>query len=401
MLAFNEARQKLIDQVSACHRMELCSVYEIYGRILANDVIAPINLPITDNSAMDGYAIHLQDWQAQKPLPIQQICYAGVAPEPLKPGHATRVFTGSLIPEGADTVVVQENCCLIKNQVWIQKPPGVDQHIRKQGEDIHRGESIFCKGRQMTPMDAGLLAAVGMTEIPVFSRIKVGLLSTGNELREPGQALAEHQVYNSNSVMLQGALIQLGCEVVTRLHAQDDECSIQTCLEQLREKCDLIISIGGVSAGDKDLVKTVIEQLGELTLWKVNMKPGKPLAMGHINQTPVVCLPGNPVSAFVTFILLAAPMIRKLQGCSTLMPETEHYPIRLGRSRQSSREEFVRVQKTVSTNDEPCCLEFFPNQGSAILSSLTWATGLARLPANTCITNGYRVEYYNFANWLC
>lgn len=400
MLSFDEAQSQLIAAAPAPARTETVPLDQATGRVLAVDVIATVDLPPADNSGMDGYAIRFADYRPGAKLPIQQRCYAGEQPRPLIPGQATRLYTGSLVPEGADTVVMQENAREADGQVEIIEAPRPGQHVRKRGEDTLAGSPLLAAGTLLRAAHVALLASQGLAEAMVHARLRVGILTTGDELAVPGQPREPGQIYNSNAPMLAALAQGLGAQVARAIHARDDEADLQQALRALHAECDLIISVGGVSVGDKDLVKPAIEALGgELALWKVRMKPGKPVAMARLDGKPVVCLPGNPVSAFAVFAVLVSPMIRRMQGRAQACPPLLRAALRTERPRLSDREDFLRVQCRAL---ESGGAELIPygNQGAGVLTSIAWADGLARLPAGAPVEDGHLVQYYDLKHWL-
>src|SRR5690625_2714441 len=400
MLDFDEAQKRLSQAGTPLTATDTCSLADALGRVLAQDIKATINLPQADNSAMDGYAIRFADYEPNKALPVQQRHFAGEDAATLEPGKAIRLFTGSLMPEGADTVVMQEHATETDGQLIITEAPRQHSHVRKLGEDISKGSTVVAAGRLLTAADIGILASQGVAEIPVLARLRVGVLTTGDELVPPGQNLSEAQVYNSNAPMLTALLKQLGANVTHTLHARDTSESLNQAFDQLFANCDLVLTVGGVSVGEKDLVKPTLESRGgTLDLWKVSMKPGKPVALAHVQNKPVVCLPGNPVSAFAVFVLLVSPLVRYLQGRQNVFPAIRYARLDHFDGFNKSRDEFIRVKAHENTTGQTV-LEPHPLQASGIISSLPWSDGLARIPANTRITENTIVPYYSWADWL-
>jgi len=400
MLEFDQAQARLAEAAPAPTRTETVALAEAAGRVLATDLQATLDLPPADNSAMDGYAIRHADYQAGAHLPIQQRTYAGDMPQPLQPGQATRLFTGSLVPAGADTVVMQEDAREADGHVEILREPRPGQHVRLRGEDTRAGRPLLPAGTLLQAAHVALLASQGLAQVPVYARLRVGVLTTGDELVVPGQPRAEEQIYNSNGPMLAALVRGMGADPVHVLHARDDEASLHQALRTLAADCDLILSVGGVSVGERDLVKPAIESLGgELALWKVRMKPGKPVALARIQDKPIVCLPGNPVSAYAVFAVLVSPMLRAMQGRTEIYPPVQRVPLRTDRPRQDSREEFLRVQLQF---DDAGAARLVPyaHQGSGVISSMPWATGLARLPYDVLVEDGAAVRYYDLRHWL-
>ncbi|WAI85396.1 MULTISPECIES: gephyrin-like molybdotransferase Glp [Achromobacter] len=400
MLDFDHAQTLLANAAGPLQRREEIELNEVAGRVLATDLQATVDIPPADNSAMDGYALRVDDWRAGARLPIQQRCYAGDVPEPLKPGHAIRLFTGSLIPDGADTVVMQEDAVEADNQVEITRAPAPGQHIRRRGEDTMAGAPLLAAGAMLQAAHVALLASQGLATVPVMGRLRVGILTTGDELVPPGTPRAPEQIYNSNGPMLAALTRGLGAIPVHVLHARDTEEELLAAFKTLLADCDLVLSVGGVSVGERDLVKPALASLGgELSLWKVRMKPGKPVALAQIGGKPVVSLPGNPVSAYAVFAMLVSPLVRRMQGREDIFPPVNLLPLRTEHPRQDGREEFLRVQRRMA-KDGTAELVPYGQQGSGVISSMPWATGLARLPADVLVNDGDRVPYYDMRHWL-
>ncbi|SHI40595.1 molybdopterin molybdotransferase MoeA [Pollutimonas bauzanensis] len=400
MLDFDVAQSRLAAAGKPPSISESCPLHEARGRILAQTLFATLDLPPADNSAMDGYAINYADYAPGRRFPVQQRCFAGEQPQALQQGNAIRLFTGSLIPEGADTVVMQEDGIEIDNQFEIRQLPPKGSHMRLRGEDIRTGDQMLPKGSLMRAAEMALLASQGYAEVTVYARLKVGILTTGDELIQPGQPRANQQIYNSNGTMLASLVQNMGASVVHVLHAMDTQESLQAAFSTLLADCDLILTAGGVSVGEKDLVKPAIEQYGgTLDLWRVCMKPGKPVALAHAHAKPIVCLPGNPVSAFAVFAVLVSPLIRGMQGRAQITPDVQYGRLATVKSFNDKREEFLRVRAEFNAQGQPL-LKPYAQQGSGIISSLPWATGFARIPANTVVRDGDVVPYYDLQHWL-
>jgi len=401
MLDFDEAQKRLSMAGGRPAETEDVALAQAAGRILARPVAAAVDLPPADNSAMDGYAIRLADFAPGYRFPIQQRCFAGQAPQALEPGNAIRLFTGSLMPGNADTVVMQEDCDEADDTVEIrQAPPQAGWHVRRRGEDVTAGRRLLDAGIVLGAAEIALLASQGCTQVPVYPKLNVGILTTGDELIAPGNPRRTEQIYNSNGPMLAALAQGMGAHVVHTLHALDTRESLERAFATLLADCDLVITVGGVSVGEKDLVKPTIEHLGgTLDLWRVCMKPGKPVALAHARGKPIVCLPGNPVSAFAVFTLLLSTLVRAMQGRGVLMPEVRYGKLLAARTLHETREEFLRVRCEPSP-DGLDTLRPYAHQGSGVISSLPWADGLARIPANTKIDAGDPVAYYDFSHWL-
>ncbi len=401
MLNFDEAQAMLAGRAHTPQTAETLALDALDGRILAEDVVAAVDLPRADNSAMDGYALRLADARPDTFLPVQALQYAGHLPEALRPGHAIRLFTGSVLPDGADTVVMQEDTEASEQGVRILRPPSLGEHIRRQGEDIRRGEVVLARGTRIGPGQIAVLAAQGRDRARVYPRLRIGILTNGDELIPPGRPLGPAAVYNANGPMLAALCRGIGAEAAAVRHAPDETEAIVAELDALSRDCDLVLSVGGASVGDKDLIKPAVDALGgTLDLWRVRMKPGKPVALASLAGKPLICLPGNPVSAFVVFALLATPLIRGLQGRRDVMP-----PIRRGILHTDrpwgggERDDFLRVRVEHRADALPT-LSPHPQQSSGALSSLAWAHGLTRIPAGTAAGDGTILDWYPLADWL-
>ncbi len=401
MLDFDTAQQRLAASVKATSSTQVLPLDKLDGQVLAEDIKAVLNLPVADNSSMDGYAVRYADLRPGVCLPVQQRCYAGQVPEPLLPRHAIRLFTGSLIPAGADTVFMQEDCTESEQGVSFKCAGSLGSHIRFMGEDMRAGELILARGNKLHAGRIAMLAAHGIAQAKVYKGIKIGILSTGDELYAPGQSLPSAGVYNSNTPMLASLARGLGVASIITRHVVDDLNKISSALQALSASCDLVLSVGGASVGEKDLIKPAIESLGGmLDLWRVRMKPGKPVALAHIGATPLVCLPGNPVSAFVVFTLLVSPMLRTMQGRNTIfMPVQRGLLDQPAGIKAGGRDDFLRVYAQAQDTGLPT-LKPHSQQSSGALSSLGWANGLARIPAGCDVANGADIGWYSFAEWL-
>lgn len=374
---------------------ETLPLIEAHQRIAAADITAAVDVPPAANSAMDGYALRLPTHPPPWSLAISQTVAAGTPPLPLRPGTAARIFTGAEIPAGADAVVLQEDCEQSGDQVTIRETAQRGDNIRPRGQDIQRGQTVVRRGETLTAPHLGVLASCGIHRVDVVRRPRVTLLSSGSELVDPGRTLAPGQIYNSNVYMLRGLLQDWGCELVAQTHVADDLDSTRRALQLGADNSDLIISTGGVSVGDADHLKAAITSLGELELWKINMKPGKPLAFGRIGTaTPILALPGNPVSAFTTAAIFVKPFIEGLCGRPYRELCFEQVAAAFALDDVRRRPEFLRVRR------EHGRLHRFANQSSGVLSSLLWADGLAWVAAETTVREGDLIPYLRLQDFL-
>jgi len=397
LLGVDEALERLLNAARPVDEIEQCALHHALGRVLASALVAPHNIPPTDNSAMDGYAINHRDLDAsaQTTLPISQRIIAGAVPQPLAPKSAARIFTGAPIPDGADTVIPQEQCIAEDEHVAINGAIPKGKHIRRAGEDIANGSVYMQAGRRLQPQAMGLIAANGVATVSIFRKLKVALLSTGNELMMPGEQIQAGRIYNSNHFTLSGLLQALGCEIIAPGIVRDELAATSNALSHAAREADIIISSGGVSVGEEDHVKAAIELLGRLELWKLNIKPGKPLAFGQIAETPFFGLPGNPVSLFVTFCLFARPFILRMQGMTEVLPQSLKAHAQFTRTKKGSRQEYVRSR--ISTTESGMEVTPFDKQGSGVLSSTVWANSLTVIPPNSTIKPGDLVEVIPFS----
>ncbi|MHB0986628.1 MAG: molybdopterin molybdotransferase MoeA [Sulfuricella sp.] len=400
MLSADQALAFLLDRVRQPGEIEQVATAETLGRVLAEHQVSAINVPPLDNSAMDGYAVRLADLSAGSTrLRVAQRIPAGTVGQPLEAGTAARIFTGAPVPAGCDAVVMQENCSAEGDMVAINKSPNMGENIRRVGEDIAVGAEILPAGIRLRPQEMGLAASVGLARLPVFRRLKVATFFTGDEIVMPGQPLEPGQIYNSNRFVLTGLLQALGCEVIDLGIVQDDFAATVKVLEQAAASADLIITSGGVSVGEEDHVKSAVEKVGKLDLWKIAIKPGKPLAFGSVGSTPFIGLPGNPVSAFVTFILLVRPFILRSQGMAVTAPQALSLKADFDWLKSDKRREFLRARLHMA-EDGSIDVQLYPNQGSGVLTSTAWADGLVEVAEGTLIRRGETVRFLPFSELL-
>ena len=396
MLSFDDALTRLLEFARPIEAVERVDTLSARGRVLAAAQRAPLDQPPMDCSMMDGYAVRLADVTAAGVrLPVAQRIPAGGQAVPLAEGTVARIFTGAPLPAGADAVVMQELCVAEGEYVVINHMPGQDEYVRRTGGDLAKGEEILPAGIRLRPQAMAVAASVGIAHLPVFRRIKVAVFSTGNELVMPGAPLPEGHIYNSNRFLLNGLLADLGCEV-TDLGSIPDVLDVtRQTLRQAAQVHDLILTSGGVSVGEEDHVKPAVEAEGRLDLWRIAMKPGKPLAYGQIGQAAFIGLPGNPVASFVTFLLMVRPFLLKMQGAQVVQPVALNVPAGFDWLLPDRRREFLRARLNAAGQ-----AEIFPNQGSAALQSTVWATGLVDIPAGTSVRQGETVRFLPYGELL-
>lgn len=380
------ARLMALAQASPIVERERLPLGATQGRVLADDLISTLDLPPWPNSAMDGYALCMADWTGE-PLVVSQKIYAGQAPEPLAPGTCARIFTGAPVPAGADCVEMQENAEIQADlRVRFTEPMHVGQNIRPQGQETTVGELVLSAGTRLGPIEQGLAASLGCAALEVVRKVRVAVLSTGDELIEPGQPLGPGQIYNSNRVLLCSWLQRLGCEVIDAGILPDNLDATRTRLSELGN-VDLILSTGGVSVGEADFLGVALREAGELALWKLAIKPGKPLTFGHFRGVPVIGLPGNPASTLVTFALLARPYLLRRQGVEDVAPMQFQVPAGFAWPKAGNRREYLRGRL------EQGRAIIYKNQSSGVLRSAAWAEGLVEVLEDRTLVEG---EWVNF-----
>jgi molybdopterin molybdotransferase len=431
--ALDLALAELLAQVQSLQQTELVSTFDADGRILAQNVTSSLHVPPQDNSAMDGYAVRCADLSSGALLQISQRIPAGSAGAALQAGTVARIFTGAPIPAGADAVVMQEDCEFVQSEgnsislgsVRVNTMPKLGQWIRKAGEDVARGAVVLQKGERLTPASLGLAASIGLDRLSVVRQPKVALFSTGDELVMPGDIAPENMpagsIYNSNRFFLRALLKRLGCVVTDMGIVPDNLEATKAALRRAAQGHDLILTSGGVSVGEEDHIKPAVTALGELNLWQIAIKPGKPFAYGKIHKAlrpePVeglvkastssartdnschfIGLPGNPVSSFITFLVLVRPFILKLQGVeNTASIATQSVAVRADFTwaKADKRREFLRVKRHANGG-----LELFANQSSGVLTSAVWGDGVVDNPPGQTIAVGDMVQFVSFVELL-
>ncbi|TNF60137.1 MAG: molybdopterin molybdenumtransferase MoeA [Burkholderiales bacterium] len=418
LMALDQALAELLRRVKPLVASEPVAAVDADRRILAEDLVSALHVPPQDNTSMDGYAVRSADVTAPGVvLPVSQRIAAGHAGQPLEPGTCARIFTGAPMPAGADAVVMQEDTREVGGNihgVHIDAVPQPGQWIRRAGEDIACGAVILHRGTRLSPASIGLAASIGRARLTVVARPRVALFSTGDELVMPGEVdpgdMAPGAIYNSNRFFLRLLLQRLGCEVSDLGIVPDRRDLTLAALRTAADHHDLILTSGGVSVGEEDHIKPAVQQLGSLDLWQIAMKPGKPFAFGSVGRDAgagaaagecchFIGLPGNPVSSFVTFLLLVRPFLLRLQGVPEADCLSAMRPLRLRADfdlpRADRRREFLRVRRNGDGG-----LDLFPNQSSGVLTSATWADGLVDNPAGTTIARGDLVDFISLSELL-
>lgn len=406
LLPLEDALAQLLAGVQPLVQTESVPTTDADGRVLAQAIVSGLQVPPCDNSAMDGYAVRVDDvLAAQGALPVSQRIAAGSVGTALQPGTVARIFTGAPVPPGADAVVMQEECTVVDGpdaaapRVQIHSTPLPGQNIRRSGEDVTRGDVVLAAGTRLGPAALGLAASVGMAQLQVVRKPRVALFSTGDELVLPGTVPPDQMppgaIYNSNRFFLSAMLRRLGCEVTDLGIVPDRFDATVQALQQAAASHDLVLTSGGVSVGEEDHIKPAVQSLGQLDLWQIAIKPGKPFAHGRVGAAHFIGLPGNPVSSFVTFVLLVRPFLLRLQGVQDAAMKSIAARADFDWPRAEKRREFLRVRR----NDQGG-LDLFTNQSSGVLTSAVWGDGLIDMPPGEAIAYGATVRYIPFSELL-
>lgn len=397
LMPLDEALKHLVDSAVPLADNETVILDEALGRVLAQPVAATINVPAWDNSAMDGYAVRHQDINDLNELPVVQRIPAGTYGQPLIPGTAARIFTGAPVPEGADTVIMQEMIIREGDMIRINGDTNAGSNIRRAGEDIRSGDEIIGSGTRLHPQHIGLAASTGIDKLIVKRNLRVAFFTTGDELTMPGRALQDGKIYNSNRYLFKGLLEKMGCEAIDLGNVVDQYDATCDALKTAAAKADLILSSGGVSVGEEDYVKKALEDLGSLDLWKIAVRPGKPLAFGNVNGVPFIGVPGNPVSLFVTFSIFVRPFILRSMGVSDVSPVEYKVAAGFDWERPDKRAEYMRA-RLVTNDDGHMVVNVYPSRSSGVLRSVTWADGMVVINPEQRLTKGDIVRYIPFSS---
>jgi molybdopterin molybdotransferase len=393
LLSVDEALEVLLAGATPVAQIEEVSTLEATDRVLARAQASTMDVPPLDNSAMDGYAVRVADIAGPDTrLRVAQRIAAGSVGMPLAAGTAARIFTGAPIPPGADAVVMQEFCAVDGDHVVVKKKPHPEEWLRRAGSDIRAGGAVLAAGIKLRPQDTGLAASVGIKNLPVHRKVKLALFFTGDELVMPGDPLPPGRIYNSNRFTLNGMAKAFGCEVRDYGIVPDRLDATREVLRRAAAENDIIVTSGGVSVGEEDHVKPAVEAEGSLLMWKIAMKPGRPLAFGKVKDAAFIGLPGNPVSSFVTFLIFVRPFLLKTQGIAQVEPRVIDARADFAWDRPDARREFLRVKWNAAGG-----LDLYPSQDSAVMTSTAWADGLVDNPASQSIGKGDRVRFLSFA----
>lgn len=396
LISIEEAKKIMLNNIAsptidAIH-VERINIEKAFNRILAEDICSPIDVPSCNNSAMDGFVIESSTIGNEKHVDISQIISAGDIAQPIQAGTAARIFTGAMLPPNADIVIAQENCRYDEKKVTLPESFLKNDNIRLQGQDVKKGEKVFESPRLLQAQDIGMLASLGLTSVNVFKPLRVALVSTGNELLDPGANPELGKIYNSNRFMLEAFLKSINVEVSVSKILADNLEKTKAQFQTLALTNDCLISTGGVSVGDSDFVKQALAELGELHFWKLAIKPGKPFSYGRLNGKPFFGLPGNPVAVFVTFLMLVKPVIQKLQGLS-LVDDLVFFDVKANFEHKGNtlRQEYLRV--SLIETEQGKVLDLYPNQSSGVLNSTCQSDGFAVLEIGRQVVKGDMLKY--------
>ena len=381
--------------------IEIVDTYRALGRVLASDQVSTTDAPRFDNSAMDGYALRSQDTVEHETTHLhvtQSIC-AGRTGQSLPPGCAAQIFTGAPVPTGADTVIMQEECAVDRDQLLVGRFVRPGENIRRRASDIIAGSTVLGKGVKIGPPEMALAASIGLATLPVYRQLRVAILSTGNELVSPGSPLKKAQIYSSNRYALVGLLQGMGCQINDLGITPDDLSVTRNTLLEAANGADLIITSGGVSVGEEDYVRRAMADVGQLYAWQVAIKPGKPLAFGSIQETPIVGLPGNPVALFITFLVFVRPFLKHMQGISDTAIRAMQVPAGFEWTGAKNRREYLCARLCIDSGGMVTS-KLYAKRGSDILTAMTWAHGLVEIPERQPIKLGQPVRYLPFTEMM-
>lgn len=400
-VGLDQARAAMLDGLEPLRETETLETGATLKRVLAEPLISPIDVPEFANSAMDGYAVRSVDVSRDTPtiLTVSQHIRAGDPPGPLAPGTAARIFTGAPLPAGADAVVMQEECEPEGDRVRISRSVSPGEHVRPRAHDVARGTTVLAAGHRMRSQDVAIAAATGTGALKVRRRPKVAIFSTGDELALPGQVLEPGHRYTANNHLLAALLAGAGAEVTNAGLVPDDLDATCDKLESLARGHELVLSSGGASVGDEDHLRQALARVGEVALWRIAVRPGKPLLFGRLHAALCLGLPGNPVSTFVTFLLLVRPLVLALQGATSLDPPVLKVRADFDWPEAGTRREFVRV-RVDSSGEGAARARLYPDQSSDVLSSAVWADGLVEIPPGEVLFRGDWVGYVPFSGLL-
>ncbi|SFB42781.1 gephyrin-like molybdotransferase Glp [Pseudomonas sp. NFPP24] len=399
LLPVEEAIEQLLAQAPPPPATEMLALAQALGRVTAEEVFSPRDLPGWDNSAMDGYALRAFDVPEQGGyLEVVGRIAAGHSTDvPLQPGQAVRIFTGAPLPPGADSVVPQERCRVYGQRIWCP-PLRLGEHVRKRGEELQRGQRVLSTGKRLRAQELGLLAAAGIPRVKVYRPLRVCLLSSGDELREPGESLAPGQIYNSNRYLVAALLRGWGVEVHDYGVMADALAASRDALMLASSECDLLLTTGGVSVGEEDHLKQAIQALGKVEFWRLAIQPGKPLAFGQVAGKPWIGLPGNPTAALVTTLIVVRPFLLRAQGVERVLPVPVSVPAAFEWLKPNKRRQYLRARLSPDSDGQLRAI-LHPQQSSAMLAAACWADGLVIVEREQQVLKGAAVPFLSFADF--
>lgn len=396
MKTLEQATEQLLDRAAALVEKESVPLDALLGRVLADPIVSAVDVPSFENSQVDGYALRLNDLSDSHGLPVSQRIAAGAPASPLEPNTVARIFTGAPVPAGADAVAMQEDCEIGPDgQVLVRSPLEQGENIRPRGGDLRTGQTALPPGRRLSAADIGLIASLGHGHATVVRRLRVAVFSSGNELRQPGSTLDAGQIYDSNRPMVMSLVRGLGAEVIDMGCLPDRLDVTAGALAEASKRADVILTCGGVSVGEEDHIKAAVQQEGALALWKIAIKPGKPFAFGRVGGADFLGMPGNPVSAWVTFVFLVRPFLLKRSGVLLVDPRFHVCRAAFERSQPDPRQEFLRASLDAKGEVVP-----HARQNSQILSSIAESEGLVEVPMETPVRRGDLLRFYPFGSLL-
>ncbi|MCR4542209.1 molybdopterin molybdotransferase MoeA [Pseudomonas sp. 18.1.10] len=399
LLPVEDAIEQLLAQAPPPPSTEVIALAQALGRVVAEDVFSPLDLPGWDNSAMDGYALRAFDVPEQGGHleVVGRIAAGHSSDEPLQAGQAVRIFTGAPLPPGADSVVAQERCRVYGQRIWCP-PIRLGDHVRKRGEELQRGQQVLSAGKRLRAQEIGLLAAAGIPRVKVYRPLRVCLLSSGDELREPGESLAPGQIYNSNRYLIAALLRGWGVEVHDYGVMADALTASRDALALASSECDLLLTTGGVSVGEEDHLKQAIRELGKVEFWRLAIQPGKPLAFGQVAGKPWIGLPGNPTAALVTALVVVRPFLLRAQGAERVLPVPASVPAAFEWLKPNPRRQYLRARLSPGSDGQLRAI-LHPQQSSAMLVAACWADGLVIVERGQQVLKGAAVPFLSFADF--
>ena len=400
MITYAEALSRLLEKATPVEGLETVPLLYSTHRVLAEDIVSPIAVPGWDNSQMDGYAVRAAELagaskETPVTLPVSARIAAGEVGGALEVGSVARIFTGAPMPEGADTIVPQENVEVTPEGIRFTEPVREVAWVRRRGSDVKQGSVVMKKGDRLTPAAIGMVASIGRAYVKVYRRLRVGIFFAGDELVQPGEPLPPGGIYNSNRFMIRSLLQELGCEALDLGNVPDTLEATIEAFERAAESADVILTTGGMSVGEEDHIKPAVEALGSLNVWRVRLKPGKPLAFGEVRGVPFIGCPGNPVAGFVVFLMMARPYLLRTMGLTDIDVKPMAVRADFEWTKPGERQEFVRVRRNDAGG-----LDIYPTQNSQVLSSCAWGDGLVDIPVGSTIARGDMVNYYPFCQFF-